>query len=429
MQNLQCADFELPLCFVQAVSWTRRAKTVQHVGGYVTSRGFESAEISVKLRIDFAVCKTFGIDPHQVFYSIDATATDRTSQSGVFYLGKYAVYPSLEFALTNINKTYSPELGVMECDCVWSGVKPVKNVARENALTVDPSDSLPKITISYNGKSLVMQDFCSINQFVTMPDAIQLAMTLGSDLDLVNRKGFMTDLLNGGTITAELQTGTVVYFIVSADLTDERLTMTGSVYPPTASRAITKTYTDTTIKSIVDDLCRIGGIDGECIADGQIDYYLAMGSPLENIRSLQQGAGFITSVRAGRLTCANVPAALQAETEIEYIEINQDSDVEFVSGCVWYDGINTTQSGTLDKNSIVIRSPFRSTHNYAAPRLAFERYNRNSIVVKCEIMQNIDAHSVVSVQSNDSIINCMVEWFETDWINNMMSLELHYIGG
>ena len=429
MQNLQCADFELPLCFVQAVSWTRRAKTVQHVGGYVTSRGFESAEISVKLRIDFAVCKTFGIDPHQIFSAIDATATDRTSQSGVFYLGKYAVYPSLEFALTNINKTYSPELGLMECDCVWSGVKAVKNVSRENALTVDPSDALPVITISYGGKSLVMQDFCSLNQFVTMPDAVNLSMTLGSDLDLVNRKGFMTDLLNGGTVTANLPTGTVVYYVVSADLTDERLTITGSVYPPTSSKIITKTYKDTRLKAIVDDLCAIGGINGECIADGDIDYFLAAGTPLENIKALQQGAGFITSVRAGRLTCADVPAALQADEEISYIEMDQDSDVEHVSGCVWYDGINARQSGTIDKNSIMIRSPFSSSADYSAKRLAFERYNRNSIVVKCEIMQNIDAHSVVSVQSNDSIINCMVEWFETDWINNMMSLELHYIGG
>ena len=428
MLNLSCADFTIPLCFVQSISWQRRARTVQHIGGYVTARGFEAAEISVKLHIDFGVCKAYGVDPQTIYSLIDSTVTNRTAKSGLFTLGKYTVYPTLEFALTNINKTYSPDIGIIECDCVWSGVKAVKNVARENALTIDPTQTMPELTLSVGGKSLVLQDFCSISELKTNPDSISLSMMIGSDMDLINRDGFMVDLLSG-TVDAALPQGTTKYYIIQADLTDEQLSITGSIYPPQAAKVITKTYQDTTLKAVILDLCKEMGVDCDCMVDGTVGYYLAFGKPLDCIKALQGGAGFIMSLRQGHLTCVDVPSALNAVDELQYIQMAQDTDTEPISGCYWFDGINQRTAGKLDASSIRIYSPFRSTGDYADKALKLARYNKNMIVVQSEILQTLDTHSVVSIQSNDTILDCMAEWIEFDWLNNAMSVELHYIGG
>lgn len=429
MQYLSCAEFNLPMCFVQSISWQKRARTVQHYGGYVTSRGFETAEISAKLHIDFASCKTFGFDPQNIFALIDATITSRTAQSGVFRLGRYAIYPELEFAITNINKTYSPEFGVIECDCVWSGVKAVKNVSRENALETQPFDSLPGIALSVGASSLTIQDFAGVNQMITTPDAITVVLSIGSDMDLVNREGFLRDLLNGGTVEAALPQGKTLYYIVQADLTDEQLSIVGSVYKPQSMRAITHTYQDMSLKAIIDDLAASAGITCECITTGQINYYRAFGTPLDAIRELQHGAGFIMSIRDGVLTCVDVPGEINAQTEIEFVDMQADTDSEPINGCYWYDGINQHTAGTLDKTSIHIHSPFRSSADYSGRCLSYARYQKNSIVVQSEINQSVNTHSAVIVRSNDSLIPCIVEWYEFDWLNNVMSLELHYLEG
>lgn len=425
MLNLSCGQFEIPLCFVQAISWQKRARAIQHTGGYVSSRGFEPVEISVKLHIDFATCKAFDLKAQDIFSIIDSTATNRVSPTGVFYLGRYAIYPTLEFALTNINKTYSPERGMMECDCVWSGCKVVKNVARENALEIQPSMQMPHLTMAVNGRELVLQDFCHISRFVTTPDSIQLAVSIGSDLDLVNREGFLKDILSG-TVTADLPQGVTKYYIIEADLTDELLSITGSIFPPQSAQIITRTYMDTDISEIIKDLANECGIEVECKVTGSVDYYCAFGNPLQCLKSVQQGAGFIMSYRQGKLTCVDVPSSLNAEIELEYIDLQSDTDSEPIHGCYWYDGINQDSSGILDATSIQVYSPFRSGGRYAQKCLALARYNKNSVIVQAEILQTLDTHSLVFVRSNDSIISGMAEWIEFDWISNMMSVELHY---
>ena len=427
MQYLSCADLTIPLCFVQSISWQRRARTVQHLGGYVTARGFETAEISAKLHVDFGVCKAYGVDPQTIYSLIDSTVTNRTAKSGLFTLGRFTVYPTLEFALTNINKTYSPDIGIIECDCVWSGVKAVKNVARENALTIDPTQTMPELTLSIGWKSLVLQDFCSISAFTTTPDSITISVMIGSDMDLINRDGFLTDLLSG-TVSAKLPQGETKYYIIQADLTDESLSITGSVYPPKSAKIITKTYQDTSLKAVILDLAAEMGVDCDCRVDGTIDHFLAFGAPLDCLKSLQSGAGFIMSLRQGKLTCVDVPSALNASTELQFIEMSQDTDTEPIHGCYWYDGINQKTAGKLDSSAIRVYSTFRSTADYAQKVLNLVRYNKNMIVVQSEIMQTLDTHSVVGVQSNDTMIDCMAEWIEFDWLNNVMSVELHYIG-
>ena len=346
----------------------------------------------------------------------------------MFRLGGFAIYPELEFALTNVNKTLTPDPGLIECDCVWSGVKTVKNVARENALETRPFNDLPNIVLTVGSASLSIQDFAGINEFVTTPDSASIVLSIGSDMDLVNREGFQQDLLNGGVVDVSLPQGNTRYYVIQADLTDEQLSIVGSVYKPQSQRSITRTYQDTSINVIVDDLAASAGIECRCIADGKVDYYRAFGAPLDAIRSLQQSAGFIMSYRGGVLTCVYVPDSISSENEIEFIEMNADTDTEPINGCYWYDGINQKTAGALDKTALRIYSSFRSDADYSQKCLNFARYQKNSIVVRAEIMRNIDTHSVIAVRSNDMIIPCLVEWFEFDWLNNQMSLELHYIG-
>lgn len=431
MNSVICANIEIPLCFVQSISWGKKAKTYQHNGGYISARGFEGAEISMKISIDLAVCNAFGIDAAEMFRAFDELKTDRTAQSGVFYFAGFPIYPELEFALTNINKTeisdYTGKTGKAEADLVFSGVKAVKNVVRNRALELEPLNNIPDVVLIVDDKRLNVQDSMQINEFKTAPDSIDISISIGSDMDVISRDGFLSALIERGTIEADLPQGTTKYYVIQADLVEEQLTISGSVYPQTANQVLTKTYQNADLKDIINDICSIAGIDCECLVSGSVDYYRAFKTPLECLKDLQSTCGFIMSFRAGKLTIADVPTQINASYQINYIEMVQDSDTEPIHGCYWFDGINQYTSGTVDSSAIQIQACLRSYQDWAEKCLNFARYSKNMIVVVSDINASIDTHSAVILASNDAVIDCLCEWVEFDWINNTMQAELHYL--
>ena len=431
MKYIECGLIQIPLVCVQSISWAKNAKIVQHTGGYISSRGFEAAEISVKLRFDYFTLATVGLDPIVEYQKLKTLVTDRLSESGVFYIDGYPIYPELEFTPTNINKTYltdtSVKSDIIEVDVVFSGVKAVKQAFTKRVLQVEAVADIPEIKIGVGDNLITIQYNYTLTEFVTTPDSITLSLEIGDDTSVLNRDAFLTELLKEGVIIAYLPQGLTKYYVVSADVVDTGLSLVGSVLPVKSQQMVCKTYQDTTLKSIIQDLASIAGVECDCMTDGNIDYYRAYGAPIQCIRDLQTSAGFLMSWRQGKLTCVDVPKVLSAENELLYIQMNQDAGVEPVNGIYWIDGVNRFESGEIDSDALKIYSVFRSTHDYSGRCLDYEKYARAVITIQSDIQINIDSHSLVYIWSNNQSIHCMVEWFEFDWLNNTMNLELHYI--
>ena len=433
MEYLDCSKVTIPAPFVKSISWTKRARTIKHYGGYISSRGFETTEISVKVSIDYQTCLTFGLNPSEQYANIESIHTDRIDEPSLFRWFGYAIYPELEFALTNINKTYISDNAsnvspAIECDLIFSGVKAVKNVSRERALSLDPVPSIPEIRISVDEKELVIQDSIQINRFITTFDSIDLSVNIGSDLDFVSRDSFLERIAQDGVIFADLPQGKTKYYVISASLVDETLNIFGSVFSKKAAQTLVKTYSATSIQEIIKDLCAFAEIDCNILISGRVDYFRAFGTPLDIIKSLQDSAGFIMSIRKGVLTIAEVPDQIFGETEILYNEMTEDSKKEPISGVYWYDGINKFSHGKIDEKSIKIYSSFRSEQDYSELCYKYLNYMQNLINIESDLMSNIDAHSEILINSNNSIINCMVEFCAFDWLNNTMQAECHYLG-
>ena len=432
MDLLDCGKISIPACFVKAISWTKQAKTIKHYGGYISSRGFESSEISVKISVDVQTCSVFGYKPEDIYAMIDGIKTDVIDEPAVFSWFGCAIYPELEFALTNINKTYisdrsscvSPSI---ECDMVFSGVRAVKNVNRNRALSLESIKDLPAVTLSAKQKKLEVKDAMQISNFITTFDGVEIDLNIGSDLDFVSRDEFLTDLINDGIVYVDLPQGETKYYIISASLVDEYLSIVGSVFPKQAAQTLVKTYQNTTIDAVLKDICEHAGIECKVYTSGSVEYYKAFGAPLDLLKDLQASAGFIMSIRQGVISFAEVPEQIFGIVEIVYNEMVSDGSTEPINGIYWCDGIHKKTFGTLDKTSRKVLSTFRSDSDYSEKCLKYLKYSQNAIVVESDIMDSIDAHSEILINSNGSIINTIVEFCEFDWINNTMRAECHWI--
>lgn len=432
MELLDCGKISIPACFVRSISWTKQAKTIKHYGGYVSARGFEATEISVKVSVDVQTCSVFGYKPENIYTMIEGIKTDKIDEPGVFRWFGYAIYPELEFALTNINKTYTSDRvgGVspsIDIDMVFSGVRAVKNVNRERALSLEPIKDLPRAVLSVDNKELEVQDSLQITKFLTTFDGLELDIDIGSDLDFVSRDAFFNDLINDGVVLVDLPQGKTKYYIISASLVDEYLSIIGSVFPKQAAQTLVKTYQNTTLKEVLKDICTQAGIECSVLVSGSVEYYLAFGAPLDLLKDLQNSAGFIMSIRQGKITFADVPDAIFGSVEIVYNDMLSDGATEPINGLYWYDGIHQDTAGIIDKTSKKVLSAFRSDAKYADECLKFAMYSQNSIVVDCDILESIDAHSEILINSNGTIVNALAEFCEFDWINNTMRMECHWV--
>ncbi|MBQ8036480.1 MAG: hypothetical protein IJ268_05745 [Proteobacteria bacterium] len=436
MQYLVWGSVQIPLCFVSGFSYSKRARTVEHSGGYISARGFEAAEISVKVTISRAFALACELDFDKYYRMIDEMAVTKDGEQGAVTLGGYPIYPELNFALTNINRTYVTDLSTnaahtIEADLVLSGTSCVKEVSRERTLIFDEDDvaiELPKVTIACGGKSLAIQDTASICGFTTTPDRLDLEILLGQDTQTVERDGFLTDLIGKqATVKCELPQGDVTFNVIECMLIDNLLSISGSVFTEAASQEVTKTFADCDLADILRDVCDQAGVEADIKVSGQIDYYLQKATPLNALRELQGSAGFIVSIQGNKVTVVDVPDSISAQKSVSGV-ISDDSLKETISGIVWRDGHHEHTAGD-DKGEIVkLDACFMSDEaGFATKALRFAQYRRNALRIDAPIDDTIGSHSQVKIAKDDSEIAVLCEYPSFDWLAGTMSIECRIV--
>ena len=438
MQYLDWAGIQIPLCLVTGFSYAKRARTVNHARNFASARGFEASEISVRVTLNRGVAMAYGLEFGHYVEVLESFDASRDNPQGTVTLGGYPIYPELNFALTNINRTYQTDLAtdeitVLESDITLSGVSCVKEVSRERALVIGYEDTVvqvPKTTISCKGKDFVIQDSAAVSQFVTTPKTLQLEVMIGQDNRTPERDGFLNDLISEyATVTCELPQGTVVYNVIQAMVLDSVLYLTGSILPEAASQVVTKTYMDCDLADILSDICAGIGVDADIKVDGHVNYYLMQCSSIQAIEELQRSAGFIVSIQGNKLTFAWVPESVDPQITLDDLSVDDDTRSEDVNGLVWRDGWNEVMAGDVSGEVPKVDSAFKTDagDGFAGHVLAYLRYQAARVVLSAAIVDTIGTHSQISVPKDDVELALLVEEPTFDWLSGQMSLECREI--
>ena len=438
MQYLDWADIQIPLCLVTGFSYAKRARTVNHARNFASARGFEASEISVRVTLNRGVAMAYGLEFGHYVELLESFDASKENPQGTVTIGGYPIYPELNFALTNINRTYQTDLAtdevtVLESDITLSGVSCVKEVSRERVLIMGYEDTiiqLPKTTISCKGKDFVIQDSAAVSQFVTTPKTLQLEVMIGQDNRTPERDGFLNDIISEyATVTCELPQGTVIYNVIQAMILDSVLYLTGSILPEAASQMVTKTYMDCGLSDILGDICNSIGVDADIKVDGHVDYYLMQCTPIHAIEELQRSAGFLVSIQGNKLTFAWVPDSVDPQITLDDLSVDDDTRSEDVNGLVWRDGIHEIMAGDVSGEVPKVDSAFKTEagDGFAAHVLAYLRYQAARVVVSGSIVDTIGSHSQIAVPKDDVELALLVDEPTFDWLAGQMSLECREI--
>lgn len=434
MQYLAWAEISIPLCLITGFSYSKRARTISHAMNYASSHGFEASEISVRVSINRGVAMAYGVDFGHYVDLLESLEVSNSSSQGGVTIGGYPIYPELNFALTNINRSYQTDFSTddviaLEADLILSGVSCVKEVSRERALVIGYAETViqvPKTTLSCKGKDFVIQDSVAISNYITTPKTLSLEVLIGQDNRTPERDAFLNDLISEqATVTCELPQGTVVYNVIHAMCMDSVLYLEGSVLPESATQAVTKTYIDCDISDIITDICSMLGVDADVLLDGHVDYYLMQCTPVQAIEDLQKSAGFLVSIQGNKITFAWIPESVSPQISLENHTIEDDARNEDINGIVWSDGENEHMVGEVSGEVLKVDSVFKSDagSNFAERVLAFARYHSARVVVSGDIIDNLGTHSQISFPKDDVELALLVEEPSFDWLSGQMTLE------
>ena len=420
MKKFTCGKVEIPLALITGVSWTVTARTSQRTGGYERALGKESVSISVRAVFNYAVCEAMEMSENEIsslYNRLSSLATDCLDEPSRLIVGDMEPIPTLEFALTSCNKTqtYDPLFDpTMEFDMTFSGVRCVKEMARKETLTnVETSGQLPEVSISRGSKTLNIRDSYTIDRLVVRQSSVDIGFTVRDDLTIISRDGFLTDLCDG---TATVTVQDRVYSIIAANIESNHVEISGSFWPVQSQKPFTKTYVDTTLKALFNELCERAGIQADVRVDGKVSYYLNGSSPMDSLASLIESCGSISLWREGKFMIVDVPASIGDGMVLDArVDAGNDAS-ERITSCVWGDGITSQMAGDDKGRGISVNSSY-SGEPRARQCLAQARLLQNSIIVECPIALGVEQGSAVRVQVADSIVSGIITQFEADYIS------------
>ena len=431
MKYFTCGKVEIPLALITGVSWTVSARTTQRTGGYERALGKESVSISVRAVFNYAVCEAMEMSEGEIsslYNRLTSLATDCLDEPSRLIVGDMEPVPTLEFALTSCNKTqtYDPLFDpTMEFDMTFSGVRCVKEMARKETLTnVETSGQLPDVSISRGGRTLNIRDSYTIDRLVVRQSSVDMGLTVRDDLTVISRDGFLTDLCDG---TATVTVQDRVYSIIAANIESNHVEISGSFWPVQSQKPFMKTYVDTTLKALFNELCERAGIQADIRVDGEVSYYLNSASPMDSLAALIVSCGAISLWREGKFMIVDAPTSIEAGMILDArVDAGNDAS-ERITSCVWSDGLTSQMAGDTKGKGISVSSVY-SGEARAHQCLEQARLLQNNIVVECPIAIGVEQGSVVRVQVADSMVNGIVTQFEADYLTWRATYYVSYLG-
>ncbi len=433
MQYLSFQNLDIPLVYVTGLSYTKTARVSTNAQGFSRFLGYETAEISVRISLNFALAMAADRGFVQDLLTLIYAEPDKSSTPTFVTIGNHILYPSLLFRVSSINKTIAADhtgtIENIEVDITLSGVECTKEKTGNKAYVFEDEEAiqLPKITLSCLGKDYILGEESSISTFTLTPREVNLEICFGTDNTKVSDISWLVDVVNNNsTVTID---GYGKFYTVSASLVNNVLTLVGSVWSKEMAQPITKTVRQATLEEAIkailpssDTALHFNGLTA------QIDNLIVQDTPLNILNALQQSAGFITSFRADGITFVKVPDVIKPDVDFTmYLEA--DLVTEPITGCIWKDGLHEVVAGSVDKStSFNVKSIFSSSDmRHAQNCLDYARYMQNKIEFNAPLDTKIRHHSAFNIVIGESIIPCMVEDYNIDFLSNSMQIQAQYV--
>lgn len=428
MLTLDFQDFSIPLTCITGLSYSLQGNIVDHSNLSCKCIGINPVTVQIQISLSIATC----IDSDVFNYlarQLAQTKPSKNSKPSMITIGGQIILPKLQFMLSSTNTSYSSDRNgrLQEMDISWTlmGSRVIKDENRNTELRTSKDVIMPRVTMHCLGKTLECAQDISICELRLSGFGGRIDLLLADTYKDILRESWLTDVVNSPDSYFEIENyGKFYIFKGNMDSDVNWLGFDLTKFDKSWYKNQTKTFINNdnklfTLKDVFPST--------EVKSRSKFSYLKYDDSPVNMIYKLQDSLGYLIGLKGDNIYLYDPPIEIPSGQVTYDFLMDNDTMTAPITKVIIRDGLNEFVAGDDSGETFFVNAECRVEESSAQNVLRYAKFNQNMIVLNIPLDKRIAIGSIININNGQKIINTVVTEYDIDFLNNSITLELHYV--
>lgn len=451
MQYFKYNDISIPLTCITSVAYTKSGNIVPLSKMSCKCAGINAIQVGLEISLTpasfisgFALDTTdnFDVTYDKFIKWVGYLCSIKPNQFEADYLtfGDKIIVPQLKFMLSSVSCTYKSDRNglLQEVQLSWSmvGSKVVKKEAKDKQLAQQSESSiatyrLPKVVLHYNDKSIECSNDINISALTLSSLNGHIELLLADTYTDISIKAWLDDVNNDKNAYFEIEGYGKFYisssYIIYANWLNFELTkFTQAWFTRHTKTFLSNDNSSFTLSNIFSNI-DAENTPVEVKSKASFTYFKYNCNPTQLIKTLQTSLGYIIGLREDKIYLYDAPDTIP-EGSITYdYYLDENKLTKPITQVILKDAVNEFTSGNTDGESYAVNSLCAASQAAADNVLKYVKFYHNIITMTVPFDKRIKSGCLITVNTGQSLINCVCTEYDINFIENQIKLELHYM--
>lgn len=421
MKYFKYSNISIPLSCITGLSYSLSGNIVPLRNLSFKCTGINPIQVQVQIMLDKSTC--YEVDFLELTRQLVNIQPFFNKEPDNISIADNIILPQMQFMLSSVNSSFqSDRLGnLQEVQINWtfSGSRVIKDENRKLQLTLDSQPLIPKTTLTCKGRYVECANDISITEMKLSAFTGTVELLFADTYTEVDRDSWFVDVADNESYF-EID-GYGKYYIVESTMIDNWITYKLSKFDVSWMQHVTKTYLE-------DDYTLANVFPSADVTSKAVFKYFKMDdTPYNVLFKLQNILGFCIGLREDKIYLYDLPDKLPSATITYDYTLDDDLMTKPISKVIIRDGIIEYSAGNDEGETYYVDSICRLSSGAADRLLKYVEFNHNMIILTLPLDTRLNIGSLVNVYNGDKLFNCICTEYELSFLDNTMTLELHYL--
>lgn len=426
MLTFDFMDISIPLTCITGLSYDLQGNIVDHSNLSCRCLGFNPLSVQVQITLSMATCLDSDVFEY-LARELSQTKPLKGTKPSRITVGGQIILPQMLFMLSSTNVTYSSDRNgrLQEVGVSWTlaGSRVVKEQNRNTELG-DGDVELPRVILHCLGESIECSQDINIAAFTLSGFRGRIDIVLGDTYKNINRESWLVDVVNAEDSYFEIENyGKFYIFKGSIDSDLNWITFELTKFNKSWYQNQTKTFINSgkmfTLKDVFPSV--------EVSSKARFSYLKYDDSPINMIYKLQDSLGYLLGIKGDNIYLYDPPKSIPSGQVTYDFILDNDTLTTPITKVILRDGVNQFEAGEESGETFFVQTECRVEKDSAENVLKYVKFNQNMIILNIPLDKRIAIGSIININTGQQIINCVVNEYDIDFLNNSITLELHYV--
>lgn len=426
MKYLEFNEVKIPITCITGLSYSKSGNIVPLKSLSCKCTGINPLQVDLQFTLNRATC--LETDFLQFARQISQIRPNKTDKPSQIVLADEVIIPQLYFMLSSVNLTYqSDRLGnLLELQVNWnlSASKVVKDENRNLELKYSENLKLiPKVVLHCKGESIECKQDINVANLRLSGFKGSIELLLADTYTSVDRDAWLTEVNNAEDTYFEIEGYGKFYILESYVIADNWLNFDLTKF----SKDWYKKHTETLIAEDSEFTLANVFTNTKIKSKATFKYFKYDDTPINTLYALQDSLGFLIGIQGDDIILYDVPDIIgQGSVTYDYI-LDNDLMTVPITKVIMRDGLSEFTAGSDKGETLSVNANCRVTQNACSQVLKYANFNQNMITMTIPLETRISIGSIINVNVGNKIIPCVCTEYDISFLENLMTLELHYI--